>query len=169
VTPAEIRQIARQEAERAVANGGGASLPSIWTNEVQIYNSCLTSQNIRTLRGLAGLVCQLQSNGGGGGGPVNGPPCSPERLFLYSGGQVSRINYGTDLQTETPDITRTQAFFRDDDGRVETIHDSWDIDGTSYGRLVNLSYDDETGALESAVCGDITTPPPDEPSQQVGL
>lgn len=158
MTPAEIRQIARQEAERAVANGGGASLPSIWTNEVQIYNSCLTSQGVRTLRGLAGVVCDLQSNGGGG--TANGPPCTAERFVTYEAGQVSRIDYGTNLGGDGASIERTQQFFRDDDGRVETILDTWTRDATLYGRTVTLTYDDATGLIESVVCGDITTPPP---------
>lgn len=150
MTPAQVRQIAREEARAAAVERGGGSVPAVWTNEVQVYNACLAQQGVRTLRGLAEIVCSLQSGGSGGGTHV-GPPCAAVRAFGFEAGRLTSIEHGTDLGGDAAVVVRRTTLSYGDDGRLASVLDTWTHEGTPYGRTVTLSYD-ESGQVARAVC-----------------
>lgn len=144
---AQVRQIASQAAAAAVANAPGGYLPSIWLGEVQLYNACLAQQGVRTLRGLANIVCNLQSGGSG-----VGPPCANEREFEFDvNGHLSTVRHGTDLSGAGRVVVRTTTITYDEDGHVNQVLDTWDQEGTLYGRSVTMTYS-ANGQIATAVC-----------------
>jgi len=139
VTPAQIRQVARDEARRVLSSAPSGGVPAVWTNEVQVYNDCLARQGVRTLRGLADIVCKLQT---GNEGDCDGGPRGSERAFEFEGGRLVAIQHGSDLGADDAVIVRRTTLRYDDRGRLESVNDIWDHEGRPWGRSVVLSYDD---------------------------
>ncbi len=139
MTPAQIRMVAREEARRVLAGASGGGVPAVWTNEVQVYNAGLAEQGVRTLRGLADLVCKMQMGSEDGGGEV---PAQPERAFEFDGGRLVAIQHGSDLGADDAVIVRRTALRYDEGGRLESVNDIWDHEGRPWRRSVVLGYDD---------------------------
>ncbi len=139
MTPAQIRQVVRDEVRRAVASASGGGVPSVWTNEVQVYNAGLAKQGVRTLRGLADIVCGLQvaSEEQCGGGPRG-----PERAFEFDGGRLVAILYGSELGSDAEVVVRRTTLHYDEGGGLESVRDTWTHEGRPWGRSVALSSDD---------------------------
>jgi len=149
VTPqdiAQVRRIARAAAERA--SGGG--LPSVWTGEVQIYNDVLAEQGIRTLRGLAAVVSDLQVASAEARASAGEVPSSNERAFGFEGGRLSSVQHGEALGSDAAVLVRHTALRYDESGRLESVHDLWEHEGEQWGRETVLSYDD-AGAVALVV------------------
>ena len=138
---AQVRRIARAAAERA--SGGG--LPSVWAGEVQVYNDALAEQGIRTLRGLAAVVSDLQAASEACGSP--GVPCSKERAFGFEGGRLVSVQHGTALGSDAAMLVRHTALRYDEGGRLESVQDLWEHEGELWGRETVLSYDAGAVAL----------------------
>ncbi len=138
MTPAQIRQVAREEARRAVAGVSGGGVPSVWTNEVQVYNDGLAKQGVRTLRGLAEIVCGLQvaSEDQCGGGPRG-----PERAFEFDGERLVAIVHGSELGSDAEVVVRRTTLHYDEGGGLESVRDTWTHEGRPWGRSVALSCD----------------------------
>jgi len=160
MTPAQVRQVAREEARRVLASTPSGGVPAIWTNEVQVYNACLAKQGVRTLRGLADIVCKLQVVNEDGSGDARP---QPERAFEFEGGRLVAIQHGSDLGTDDAVIVRRTTLRYDDRGRLESVSETWEREGRSWGRSVALSYDD-AGQVTLVMRGDhgLLTSPKDE-------
>lgn len=148
MTPQEwqqVRRVARAEAQRALASGAGGGLPSVWTGEVQVYNAALAEQGVRTLRGLAAVVSDLQA-------PRVDPalPQGEERAFGFEEGRLVSVQHGTALGSDAAVLVRQTALHYDEDGRLESVEDTWEHEGEVWGRAVVLSYDEE-GAVALVV------------------
>jgi len=141
MTPAQIRQIAREEARRALASTGGGGLPTVWTNEVQIYNASLAEQGVRTLRGLAQVVSDLQTSSVEGDEGAAAIPRGPERAFEFEDGRVVLVRHGENLGAEDAVIVRWTGVRYDDEGRLESVLDAWTHEGRAWGRTFAVSYD----------------------------
>lgn len=142
MTPAQIRQVVREEVRRAVSSAPGGGVPAVWTNEVQVYNACLAKQGVRTLRGLAEIVCELQTGSDDGCcGHVKGPR-GTERAFEFEGGRLVAVQHGSDLGADVAVVVRRTTLRYDDSGRLESLGDTWTHEGRPWGRSVVLSYDD---------------------------
>lgn len=149
MTPQEwtaVRRIARAEAQRA----GGGGLPSVWTGEVQIYNEVLGGQGVRTLRGLAAVVSDLQTAVADASGAHGEVPCGDERAFGFEGGRVVSVQHGTGLGSDTAVLVRETALSYDPEGRIVSVLDVWEREGGLWAREVVLSYDD-SGAVALVV------------------
>lgn len=141
MTPQElvqVQRIARAAAERA--SGGG--LPSVWTGEVQVYNKALAEQGIRTLRGLAAVVSDLQVANAEARASAGEVPSGNERAFGFEGGRLSSVQHGTALGSDAAVLMRHTALRYDEGGRLESVHDLWEHEGELWGRETVLSYDD---------------------------
>jgi len=138
MTPAQVRQVAREEARRVLASAPSGGVPAVWTNEVQVYNACLARQGVRTLRGLADIVCKLQTGNEDG---CDGGAREPERAFEFEGGRLVAIQHGSDLGADDAVIVRRTTLRYDDRGRLGSVSDVWDHEGCPWGRSVVLSYD----------------------------
>ncbi len=136
MTPAQVRQVARDEARRVLASAPGGGVPAVWTNEVQVYNASLANQGVRTLRGLAELVSGLQV------ATDEGWPRGAERAFEFEGGRLVAVQHGSDLGADTAVLVRRTTLRYDGRGRVESVQDTWTHDGHPWGRSVALGYDD---------------------------
>ncbi len=139
MTPAQVRKVAREEARRVLAGASGGGVPAVWTNEVQVYNAGLAKQGVRTLRGLADIVCKLQMGSEDGCGEV---PPQPERAFEFEGGRLVAIQHGSDLGADDAVVVRRTTLRYDHCGRLGLVCDAWTCEGREWGRSVVLSYDD---------------------------